>query len=91
MGKGLYGQLQGNENRSDKLRFEERLADNAVAEGHHVAVMKRMWEEEEMEPLAAYAAELVRANGFSQARVDSMMRSATAETPAYLKSPRRRR
>jgi hypothetical protein len=75
--KGLYGQAQGNERRQDLSAFNERLEDNEIVEGQHVAVLRSRFEERNWTAFTAYANEL-KIKGFSQPRIDSIVARASS-------------
>lgn len=76
MGKGLYGQNQGNENRNQTAVLEERYLDNGVIEGDIVKVLVRMFQEKDWKAFNGYIADLGK-EGFSRSRIDSMVARAT--------------
>lgn len=75
--RGLYGQAEGNESRSQMAQMEERIADNQLIEGPHIASLRRMVKEKDWRNFTAKIQNLTQL-GFSQSRIDSMTRSATA-------------
>ena len=79
--RGLYGGNDGSYNRGGKdggnALFGDRLAENQIAEGEHVAVLARMAGERNWNQITTYCAEL-KLKGFAQFRIDSMISRATA-------------
>lgn len=75
--RGLYGMSEGNESRSSNLQFGDRLADNQIVEGQHVAVIRRMVSERKWKDVTAFTDKL-RNQGHSKDRVDSMVSRAMA-------------
>jgi hypothetical protein len=76
MGKGLYGQLQGNEKRTDAARMTDQLADNELVEGHETATLQRMFREQDFKAFGTLYEEL-RRKGWSKTRLDSIVSRAT--------------
>jgi len=74
-GRGLYGQNEGNENRSAADSMSERIADNEVVEGPHVAVLRRIIKDRQPDWRKRFDAKVaeLRREGFSQSRIDSMV------------------
>lgn len=72
--RGLYGQAEGNERRTDAASFAEHIEDNRVIEGEHVAALRRMAKEKNWKQFDAYVAEKLK--GFSHSRIDSIISSA---------------
>lgn len=75
--RGLYGQAEGNERRSNFEQFGDRLADNQIVEGTHVATMRRMVGEGKLGDVAKYLDRL-KGEGHSKLRRDSMLSRAMA-------------
>ena len=73
----VYGGREADEFRSGAAVFSDRLADNEVAEGDHVAVLRRMASERVWDRYEAYTQRLLK-EGHSKARVDSMVSRSTA-------------
>lgn len=78
MGRGLYHQFEGWENRSSQACFEERLADNEVCEGKEVQRLHELISDQDWISFNVYVADLLD-SGWSQARVDSMITRAKAK------------
>jgi len=77
MGRGIYGQSEGNESRSRFETFGDRITENQLVEGDLVATIKRMVAERAWNDITKFTNRL-RAQGHSQARVDSMISRAMA-------------
>jgi hypothetical protein len=77
MAKGLYGQLQGNENRTESVRFADRLQDNQIAEGQEVAHLRALVSQRRWDHVEEFTVSLKQA-GHSQTRVESMLSRAMA-------------
>jgi hypothetical protein len=75
--RGLYGQSEGNERRSAVATFGDRITENDLVEGDHVAVIRRMVSERKWKDVTAFTAKLRNA-GHSKDRVDSMVSRAMA-------------
>lgn len=75
--RGLYGQSEGNEKRSNFATFGDRIAENDLVEGQHVAVIRRMVSERKWKDVTAFTDKL-RNQGHSKDRVDSMVSRAMA-------------
>jgi hypothetical protein len=73
--RGLFGQSEGNEWRGQAEQFAERLLDNEVAEGHHVAVLRRIVKERAWVQVESYTARLKK-EGHWRARIESMLTRA---------------
>jgi len=74
--RGLYHQAEGNEHRPVGASFADRIADNQVAEGADIQVLRRMWKEKKFDAFSAKI-KLLQGDGFRQDRIDSMVRQAT--------------
>ena len=77
MGRGLYGQSEGNETRSAFDSLNERIADNEIVEGSHVAHLRRLLKAKNWNALNRLVDEL-RSSGFKANRIDSMLTRAGA-------------
>jgi hypothetical protein len=75
--RGLYGQSEGNEKRGASAQFSERIQDNEIVEGRHVATLRRMVGDRDWKAVENYTNKL-KTDGHSQARVDSMVSRAMA-------------
>jgi ectoine hydroxylase-related dioxygenase (phytanoyl-CoA dioxygenase family) len=75
-GKGLYGQLQGNEVRQSGAIASDHFSANDLVEGDHVAILRRMAEEREWNQITSYCQDLKNA-GHAQYRIDSMIARST--------------
>lgn len=75
--RGLYGQAEGNERRSNYDTFGDRLIENDLVEGREVATLRRMVTERKWPQVTAYTVTL-KGNGHSPARVESMLSRAMA-------------
>jgi len=73
--RGLYGQSEGNESRSQSAQLEERFLDNDIVEGQHVVVLHRMVKERCWQQVTAYT-EKLKKSGHGPARIESMMSRA---------------
>lgn len=76
MGRGLYGQSEGNESRSSVETMEDQIADNEIAEGLHVKKLRCMAKARDWAGYTEYYNKLT-AEGFSKARLDSMVVRST--------------
>ena len=76
-GKGLYGQMQGNERRAAGASVREHYSDNAVAEGDEIAVLRRMLSDKDLQAAADFM-ETLRSKGHSDHRVAMMYGQASA-------------
>jgi hypothetical protein len=76
MGRGLYGKNEGWESRTSAALLSERIMDNQVVEGDHVANLRGMAQGCDWKGYEAYVA-VLRTDGWSQNRIDSMTRRAT--------------
>jgi len=74
--RGLYGQAEGNERRTEAATYAEALADNEVVEGHIVTELRRLWRAKRFAAFQAVT-ERLRAEGHSEGRVASMVTRAT--------------
>lgn len=77
MARGLYGSLEGNERRGSSLTFGDRLVENDLVEGDHVATLRRMVTNQNWVAVTSYTDRLKR-EGHVQSRVDSMVSRAMA-------------
>jgi len=75
MARGLFGQCEGNEKRGQVEQFGDRLLDNEVVEGRHVAVLRRMVKERAWSQVESYTSRLKK-EGHGQTRVESMLTRA---------------
>jgi len=75
--RGLYGQNEGNEKRTTTAQFGDRIVENDIAEGEHVAILRRMVSQKNWQAVTDYTNKL-RKWGNSQARVDSMVSRSMA-------------
>jgi len=75
--RGLYGQSEGNERRNQVATFGDRINENQLVEGEHVAVIRRMVGERKWDDVTRFTDKLKR-QGHSQDRVDSMVSRAMA-------------
>ena len=73
--RGLYGQAEGNETRSAADSMAERIADNELIEGEHVASLRRMIQGKDWKNLDLKVKALYKM-GFDGKRVDSMVTRA---------------
>jgi len=72
MAKGLYGQKQGNENRTGTAVMEDHYRENKLVEGREVATLHRMAKEHDWKGIEAFTRELL-ARGFEQCRINAML------------------
>jgi len=77
MPRGLYGQMQGDERRNGAACVSEHFADNQVAEGEVIAVLRRMFSEKKLQAAAEYM-ETLRLQGFSDSRISAIYGMASA-------------
>lgn len=77
MRRQLYGGREADEFRPRGEAFEDRLRENDIAEGSHVAVLRRMASERAWDRYEAYTQRLLQ-EGHSRGRVDSMVARSTA-------------
>lgn len=75
--RGLYGQSEGNDNRSSADFMVERMDENERIEGHHVAALRRMFSERDWTNYNNKITSLLK-EGFKQNRIDSMVARASA-------------
>jgi hypothetical protein len=75
--RGIYGQSEGNENRTESVRFAERLIDNDIAEGAEVAHLRALVSQQRWAHVTEYTNGLKKA-GHSHSRVESMLSRAMA-------------
>ena len=73
--RGLYGQSEGNESRNEVEQFGDRLLDNQLVEGQHVAVLHRMVKERCWRQITEYTDKLKK-SGHGPARIESMLSRA---------------
>lgn len=76
MGRGLYGMSEGWEKRTDAALLADRLADNEVVEGEHVAKLRGMAQSRDWKGYESYVSSL-RVDGWSLSRINSMTNRAT--------------
>lgn len=74
--RGLYHGAQGDERRQSSAAVAEQLDINDTIEGHEISVLRRMLGEQAWTEITAYCASL-KAKGFAQFRIDSMMNRAS--------------
>jgi hypothetical protein len=58
MGRGLYNQKEGNENRQSSLVLEDRCSDNAVVEGKEEATLRRMIQDKAWQQVEIFVSKL---------------------------------
>jgi hypothetical protein len=76
--RGLYGQSEGNERRSQTAVMSDRIFhENVIAEGEEVAALRRLVASQRWEEVTVLTAKLRRA-GHSHDRVSSMLSRAMA-------------
>jgi hypothetical protein len=73
--RGRYNQKEGNESRSSIAIMEERIEDNRLIEGPHIAVLKRMAQEKDWKAFQGYVD--TKLKEFNRARQDSIVVCAT--------------
>ena len=77
MARGLYGQKQGDENRNAVSCVAEHFADNNVAEGEIVNVLRNFLSRKDLQGAAEYM-ETLRVKGHSDHRISMMYGQASA-------------
>ena len=77
MSRGLYGQNQGNENRTGSAVVTDHYSDNNIAEGKEVAILRRMLTENNF-PAASDYMERLRQDGNSDYRIQMIYGQASA-------------
>jgi len=75
--RGLYGQNQGNENRTGSAVVTDHYTDNGIAEGKEVAILRRMLTEKNF-PAASDYMERLRQDGNSDYRIQMIYGQASA-------------
>ena len=75
--RGIYGQAEGNETRTDREQLVERIADNQIVEGDIVASLRRLVADHNWKGVEVKMAKLAEA-GHSQSRRESMLTRAMA-------------
>ena len=75
MGRGLYGQREGNEFRVNADVLADRYADNDLLEGNHVENLREYAKNLQWTEFQKYCDSL-RADGFSRSRVESIINRA---------------
>ena len=76
-GKGLYGQMQGNERRAAGAAICEHYSDNAVAEGDEIAVLRNLLSNKNLQGAADFM-EVLRDKGHSDHRIAMMYGQVSA-------------
>ena len=77
MGRGRYGQIQGDERRAVGAAVVEHYADNHVAEGDDIAVLRRILSSGDLQGAANFM-ETLRRKGHSDYRIAMMYGQASA-------------
>ena len=77
MSRGLYGQKQGDENRTGTSVVTDHYSDNNIAEGREVAILRRMLTEKNF-PAASDYMERLRQDGNSDYRIQMIYGQASA-------------
>ncbi len=70
--RGLYGQSEGNESRSQAAVMQDIIDDNEVIEGPMVRALRDMIKSHRWEQVKLYCARLL-SEGVKQSRIDSMV------------------
>jgi hypothetical protein len=79
--RGIYGQAEGNERRNDAEVFADRIfCENHIAEGEHVAALRRLVTARKWDAVTNYTDGLRQA-GHGLTRVQSMLTRAMAGLP----------
>lgn len=73
--RGLYGQSEGNESRGAVAQFADRLTENEIVEGDHVAALRGLVSKKQWQKVTEYTANLRKA-GHGHTRVESMLTRA---------------
>ena len=99
MGRGLYGQNEGNETRDAVTQLVDQVADNEICEGHVVDPLRALWHMGLWDSMDSFIAE-IKAEWLSRGpetdddeypawatavhnRVNSIITRATFETPNF--------
>lgn len=75
--RGLYGQAEGNEKRGSFEQFGDRLDENQLVEGEHVAALRKLVADLKWGAVTRYT-ERLRSAGHGHSRVESMLSRAMA-------------
>jgi hypothetical protein len=75
--RGLYGQSEGNERRTETATFGDRIIENDIAEGEHVQKLRYHAAKRNWSQVTAITTRL-KQEGHNQTRIDSMMSRAMA-------------
>lgn len=77
MGRGLYGQNEGNEYRPQEQSLTERIADNEIVEGDHVKLLRSAAKARDW-TVFQFEIQQLEEQGFTKQRIDSMTVTAMA-------------
>jgi hypothetical protein len=81
--RGVYGQNDGSLSRGGKdsatVGMGEYMADSEIAEGKELAVLTRMYREQDWKGFASYT-EGLRKGGWAKGRIDSLVTRATVNS-----------
>jgi len=76
-GRGLYGQVQGDANRTATACMGERIADNQVVEGDAIARLKAMLSQKRFDAASEFM-ERLRTEGYADHRIRAIYGMASA-------------